>query len=86
MGSDSPCMHAEIGKTSTFRPHDCMQADLLVQLERQDPARYRATLCCRHIRIARSTPSEHRMLVEVQCMQPRGEHQVAGDKCPDGSV
>lgn len=52
----------------TLRRYRAVMADFLRQLEQQEPLKVRATLCCKHIHVSRSTPADKRVLVRVQCL------------------
>lgn len=47
------------------------QAELLTRLEERDPARFRAVICCNHIKVSRSPPVLYRSVISIECLEPR---------------
>lgn len=51
------------------------QTDFVKQLEQRDPRRFQDMLCCDHLQVTRSTPSDKRQLIMVQCLRPRQQQR-----------
>eukprot|EP00955_Chlamydomonas_euryale_P038692 351159-Chlamydomonas_euryale.AAC.10 len=60
----------------TLAGYRAAMTDFVVRLQALDSRRFGATMCCRHLVVARSAPRQHKAVVTVTCREPMERAQA----------